>query len=245
VFLMISGSAHSQVIYSNDFQGAVGTEWSNSTTDITPVGARRFLGQFASQTVSLSLGTGSPILPGGLPAHSDLTVSFDLFVIRSWDGNSTDTEGPDIWSLSVLGGSTVINTTFNGGAAFHAPFGQAFPGTYPGSMFPPRTGAAENDTLGYIFVGPDHNGPMDSVYHMSLTIPHSSNGITLNFAASLLTVGGPSPLANESWGLDNVIVTASQVPEPASLTLLGTSLIGLAAQRIKRRQRFSRRSESD
>jgi len=71
----------SGMFYFNNFEGAVGSEWSNTSTDITPVKARRFLGQFGNETVSLAL--------AGLPSHEYLTVSFDLFLIRSWDGNVT------------------------------------------------------------------------------------------------------------------------------------------------------------
>jgi hypothetical protein len=44
-----------QIIYSNGFEGSVGTEWSQTTTSVTPVGARAFLGEFGlgNQTVSL------------------------------------------------------------------------------------------------------------------------------------------------------------------------------------------------
>ena len=40
---------------------------------------------------------------GDLPAHSMARVSFDLFIIRSWDGNNW----ADIWDLSVDGGATL------------------------------------------------------------------------------------------------------------------------------------------
>jgi hypothetical protein len=36
------------IVYFNDFESGAGPEWSNTTTDITPVGARRFLGQFGN-----------------------------------------------------------------------------------------------------------------------------------------------------------------------------------------------------
>ena len=119
-------------------------------------------------------GNGKPYLARGTTSSCALTVSFDLFVIRSWDGNSTDAEGPDVWTASVSGGPTLLNTTFNTGAAYHAAYGQAYPGSYPGGMYPPRTGAIENNTLGYLFVGPDYNGIMDSVYSISISFPHSS-----------------------------------------------------------------------
>src|SRR5262249_29792228 len=143
--LAVSQAAADQ-IYFNDFQGAVGPEWSSQQTSIPRVGARRFLGDFDNGTVSLTL--------NNLPQHLALTVSFDLFIIRSWDGNDPGF-GPDVWQFGIGGGPTLLTTTFTnidfpvGGA----PDGrrQAYPGMFPGGDFPARTGAVENNTLGYTF----------------------------------------------------------------------------------------------
>ena len=62
-----------RVVYANDFEKAAGPEWSESKIDTTPNGNRRFLGQFGTETVTLTL--------DDLPAHSRVTVSFDLFII--------------------------------------------------------------------------------------------------------------------------------------------------------------------
>ena len=80
--------------YSNNFQNPVGNEWSSTNRDITPVGGRIFLGQFSNQVVTLTL--------TNLPFHTNLNLSFDLFIIRSWDGNDT-LQGPDIFDVSVSG----------------------------------------------------------------------------------------------------------------------------------------------
>src|SRR5574337_608688 len=82
------------VVYRNGFEGAVGPEWSNASVDTTPSG-RRFLGQFGNDTVTLTLAC--------LPAHRQVILSFDLYVIRSWVGNiiinpvSGGTIGPNVW----------------------------------------------------------------------------------------------------------------------------------------------------
>src|SRR5262249_46089980 len=68
------------IVYRNDFQGATGAEWSNSTTSTTPNGTRRFLGPFGNDPVSLTL--------TGLPAHTGLALLTDLLVIGGWTGNS-------------------------------------------------------------------------------------------------------------------------------------------------------------
>jgi len=181
-----------RVVYSNDFEEAEGPEWSNTSTDITQSG-QRFLGHFSNDTVSLTL--------NDLPSHTDVTVSFDLLIIRSWDGNGP--EGPDVWDLSVAGGQTLLHTTFTNAD----PSGterQAYPGTYPGGEHPGRTGAAETNTLGFTFRGT----PWDSVYRLISTFPHSASSLVLNFSGS-----GLQGVLDESWGIDNVEVSVTGQPE--------------------------------
>ena len=169
-----------QAFFSNSFDGEVGTEWSSQSTDMTPNGARKFLGRFGNETINLSLTS--------LEAHTKVTVFFDLLIIQSWDGND-NTYGPDIWDLSVQDGPTLLHTTFSNIQR------QAYPDTYPGGGHPARTGALESNSLGYSFYG-------DSVYHLSFTFPHSANSLVLVFSAS-----GLQGLGDESWGLDNVNVS--------------------------------------
>jgi hypothetical protein len=194
------------VFYSNDFESAVGPEWSNTSTDLTPVGNRRFLGQFGNDIVSLSL--------HNLPAHEEVTVSFDLFVIRSWDGIGNLTGGPDVWELGVANGLILLNQTL-----LHTTFSnteevgnlQSYPDFHPGGVYPGGTGAAEKDTLGYNLYG-------DSVYALSYTFSHSNSSLSLYFLAY-----GLQELSDESWGIDNVTV----IPEPATICLLGLGALSL------------------
>ena len=181
---ILSASPAVAQTYFNDFEGVVGSEWSNTSTDITPVGARTFLGQFGNQTVSLTLAS--------VPA-CNVTVSFELFIIKTWDGH-VDTGGwggPDVWDLSVGGGPTLLNTTF----ATHSPRKQAYPDTYPGGLglppyHPHNTGAAEVGTLGFTTVYDD------AVYNLSFTFAHAGGPLVLNFSAT-----GLQGVGDESWGL--------------------------------------------
>jgi len=93
-----------QTIYFYDFEKKVSTEWSSSKTDMTPLGKRHFLGQFANETVTLFLEK--------LPLHKEVTLSFDLFIIRSWDGNHPQ-HGRDIFNLSARNVGTLLHTTFS------------------------------------------------------------------------------------------------------------------------------------
>jgi hypothetical protein len=231
---ILSLSANAATVYFNDFQGTIGSEWSETSVASAPnpdyaADPRLFLGEFGNETVSLSL--------NGLSAHGFATVSFSLYLIRSWDGNDTtevngDPLGPDLWSLSVAGGPTLLSTTFSNGN----PAGQSyspFPGAlscntgynavYPAGTYNPMTGASECYSLGYTFTDPIvTDESMDSVYIFSFMFAHNASDLVLNFSAA-----GLQGLADESWGLDNVQVAVAPVPVPAAVWLFGSGLLGL------------------
>ena len=173
-------------VYSNDFEGAVGPERSSTSVDTTPAGARRFLGQFGNESVTLTL--------ADLPPHTQATVSFDLYIIRSWDGNNeTATSRPEVWDLNVASGPTLFHTSF----ANNPEQRQAYPGTHPDDDYALRAGAMEHNSLAYFHF----DDPMDAVYRLSSTVTHSGSSLALNFSGS-----GLQELGDESWGLDNVVV---------------------------------------
>jgi hypothetical protein len=210
---LTAGTTNAGIIYFNDFESVVGSEWSNTSTDITPVGSRRFLGQFANDdSVSLSL--------VNLPVHQSVTISFDLFVIQSWDGTSSDW-GPDIWQLSLGDGTVLLSTTFsNTGEDDHL---QSYPGSYSSlEEYPAYTGAAQINTLGYEFYG-------DSVYSLNFTFDHADSSLVLKFSGF-----GLQDVGDESWGIDNITVSAipaSAIPEPATIGVLGLGALSLVRRK--------------
>ncbi len=48
---MFQSRASGVIVYGNDFSGSVGPEWSSKIVGVTPIGARRFLGEFSNDTV--------------------------------------------------------------------------------------------------------------------------------------------------------------------------------------------------
>jgi hypothetical protein len=174
----------------------------------SPKRSQRFLGEFGGppvgkpgepdwnrtrvdQTVSLAL--------DGLDDHTRVTVSFDLYVLKSWDGNSP-AYGPDRFTFGVADGPLLLDTTFSNNPKVQEDRSyQSYPsadGT-PASN-PPQTGAVSTDTLGY------NNFFKDSIYHFTFTFPHSGSELRLDFHSSLFEGKGTD---DESWGLDNVIVS--------------------------------------
>jgi hypothetical protein len=181
------------LVYQNDFESPVGAEWSTALRDTTPLGARAFLGQFSGESATLNV--------DAIPAHSELTVSFQLFVILTWDGNfsSNPVIGPDVWDLSVSGGPTLIHTTFSNGPIGTSQPPQAFPDAHPGGSHPFMTGASEVYTLG--FMRDEGEGVLDAVYNLSFTFPHTSSSLSLVFSTSQM-----QGIADEAWGIDSILI---------------------------------------
>jgi hypothetical protein len=177
-------------------------------TVASPNGKQRFLGEFGGpilltarpydpqhfirvdQTVTLTL--------RNLKPHTSATVTFDLYILKSWDGNNPN-YGPDRWSLGVQGGPALLDTTFSNNPKTR-PYDLSLQ-NYPVADSPQRSGAGAVNTLGYTFFG-------DSIYHLTFTFAHTSGTLALNFSSSLFEGKG---IEDESWGLDNVRVSTSAV----------------------------------
>lgn len=204
---LLPAKAQWLLVYSNDFEGPVGSEWSKNITSVTPIGARGFLGAFGEESVRLTL--------TNLPLHPAIVVEFELFVIGSWDGVDYKPEGPspldspDLWQLSEIGGPILLNTTFSNTHHF-----QSYPGNYP-AVYPARTGAVENNTLGF---------SEDSVYRLTFTFTHTAPTLRLLFS-------GMPTSPDERWGIDNIKVYA--VPEPSTMAtlLVGGAFLALRSRR--------------
>jgi hypothetical protein len=199
--------------YFNNFESPVGPEWSTNQRDVTPIGGRWFLGQFASG-VDGSIGTATLTLPG--VAAGNIDVDFDLFIIRSWDGYPGG--GPDEFDFGV-NGSPLFRTTFSGYLGDTEPK-QNYPDEIGGALHFTGTGAVEIDTLGFDWSGV----PRNYVYHLAFNFPHPGGDLSIYFqGVNLQGWSGGQNAWNESWGIDNVNV----VPEPGSLFMLGMGGLGL------------------
>ncbi len=194
-------------IYRNTFQGNNLAGWSTVVRDrsrqkgigvsTTPDRTEKVLGEFGNQTVHLDL--------EGLPPHDSITLSFDLLIIRSWDGNDAR-YGPDIWRLAVDGKET-LKTSFSNTTS-----PQSYPARYPASRRP-RAAAAAVNCYGYTWaLSGIFDGPMDAAYRITRTLPHTGKSVRLSFGASL--VDPDEILANESWALDDVVVTVQEATRP-------------------------------
>jgi Ca2+-binding RTX toxin-like protein len=185
-----AGAAEGDSIYSKDFEGAVGQEWSTQKTDTSPSG-ETFLGRFVQGDSPVSLNFSK------LAAHDGLTIEFDLYIIGSMDGNAQ----PDLFSFAAEG-DTLRTTTFA-----NVKEAQAYPEDYPGGENSAGEGSTAEGSLEY----PDFGG--DSTYRLRFEIPHTSHDLTF----SVITDGIDTEVDDESWGLDNFSVVAGKEEECSTL----------------------------
>ena len=101
-------------IYSNDFEGTVGSEWSTNQVTTAPGGTgTRFLGRFGNIPCIGGVccpASGSTLTLTNLPPHQGLTIEFDLYIICTWDGNAPGGPEPDKFAFLVDGQPPVINS---------------------------------------------------------------------------------------------------------------------------------------
>jgi RHS repeat-associated protein len=91
-----------QLIYSNDFEHLVGSEWSSSQVENSALPLTKFLGRFGNETTTLTLDT----KPG-----ETYNINFDFYTIDSWDGSET-VDGPDYFNVAI-DGTQVFHNTFS------------------------------------------------------------------------------------------------------------------------------------
>jgi RHS repeat-associated protein len=162
------------VPYSEDFEGTIGSEWSLTTADNShPASFSRFSGRFTNATQTLSL--------TGLTPGTAYTVTFDLYVIDSWDGNG----GGDFFRVAVDGAERFRATfsNFNGDPPSQT---QSYP---------------ENPDSGRVHLGFSPSF-VDAIYR------RIEVGFTATAATAQIGFEGGSlqDISDESWGLDNVSV---------------------------------------
>jgi hypothetical protein len=218
VILAISFSqvGHASSLYFNDFElnanGFTGAGFLAGTQGFSSYGFdRQYLrnsstGDPASAS-TLNLNLGSDVTGGSL--------SFDLAILDSWDGDpGFNCCSPDYFNIK-LDGTTIFSRTFN-----------IFNGT-----------PTSDPALTTLVYGPNLavSGWGDQGYQVNLNLGDLSAGShTIDFFASGAGWQGGD---DESFALDNVSVAGTEVrgvPEPATLSMLAMGLCGLGITRRRR-----------
>ncbi|MCA2011055.1 hypothetical protein LCM17_06125 [Cereibacter sphaeroides] len=167
-----------------------------SRTTVTSGGpSGSYLGPFGGETWA------TPVtLPVSLSAaNMNVTIAFDLLVIDSWDGYDASWAAQPGDSFQIqLSGTPITHETFE--VWKRAPFGnnRVAAGYYQGGTYRVTTSLVQSDSN---IMGDWYN---DQIWHVVVTLNNAPQNFTLGFSAAL-----NEALANESWGIDNLTVTAS------------------------------------
>jgi hypothetical protein len=199
VFIIVSCKtrvSNEAIVYNNDFESNNLQGISNGV--IEQFNGTNVLGRYNNGYFNLAL--------NNLPKHDLVTISFDLYIHDSWDGNKRDTEGPDIWQMAV-DGNIFINTTFSNAifrpGDFTSP--QSYPFNYPNNYNNPKTGAFRTD----LPAACDTIGPkITSQYKITKTFTHKSGTLLLQCLDKLVQPNSPDPKCDESWSVDNISIKA-------------------------------------
>ncbi len=206
--------AFADTVFSTDFENGVPLEFSGGTLASTE-GYNSY--GFGSQyywddskedgAITLNL--------SDLPQHNTIDLKFHVAIIDSWDGNThwAGWPAPDYFNVSI-DNNEVFHETFDNCDGL---WDQSYKGPY----------------LVYKEAIARSPGENDSAYIITLTdISHSANTLTIKWYAS---GNGWQAGWDESYAIDNVVVTANPVPIPATAWLLSSGLVGLLTIRRWRR----------
>lgn len=178
-------------------------------------GGPSFLGPFGKQTVTLTVGSTptfailpglpAPLPAGPLPAHDTVRLTFDLYVLGSWDGHAATTGStfpsqPDLWTWGVPAIDVGHSFSFSNCVEDV----QSYPDDHIAGMPLPTNAAKFGAVSSAPIVTVDGCG--DAIYRLTATFGHTADTLEVLFLANLNEYPGSTNLANESWGLDNVKV---------------------------------------
>ena len=183
-------------VYNNDFQ----------TNDLNHIDGGVIEAYNGSKVLGRYNNGGFTLSVTNLPAHDLISVSFDLYIHDSWDGNSTSPDGPDIWEMFV-DSNPYISTTFSNFPCSLTDIckPQSYPNSYPNNFNNPKTNATTVD-LPSACKATYPNGT--SLYVITKTFAHKGSTLSIKCFDKLTQTNDPNPKCDESWSVDNIKVKA-------------------------------------
>ncbi|TSJ40307.1 hypothetical protein FO440_11140 [Mucilaginibacter corticis] len=192
------------VVYNNDFESANTTNIENAI--LGQYNGSAVLGQYNSSSNAGNF----KLTVNNLPKHDIITISFDLYIHDSWDGNKLAPYGPDIWQM-LVDGKVYINTTFSNDICADGNFcsPQSYPFNYPNNYNNPKKGAYKTNLSGLCSV----TGPNTTTqYKITKTFTHTSSTLVLQCLDKLVQMAQSNtsdPGCDGSWSVDNINIKAT------------------------------------
>lgn len=203
------------MIFSTDFESGIPLEFSGAGVLTATEGFNSSgFGSFYLRNSTVSPISATTLSLGNLGSHTSLTISFDLAVIDSWDGIGGN-PGPDTFQASIDGNPFFMGIFAN----------ESGSNSHPGTPIP---GAAGQRAQSFY---------VDSAYSFSFVVPHSASTLQLDWTT---LVTGWQGEGDESWAIDNLLITSSgdgsggsNVPEGGSaMLMLALSALALGGTRL-------------
>jgi hypothetical protein len=191
-------------------------EWSTQITDpdwqnpIKPDSndnpTKRYLGLFGNQLIKLTL--------DNLPLHDSVDVTFDMYVVATWDGNVTTENGPDLFRVLDLSCNTLYSSTTSFARMEGA--NQSYPDRYPAGNHLKETGAIEK-----LMINNEQVSFGATIYRLNYRFAHDCTKLQLGLNALLNDIS--SNFQNESWAIDNFKLRLSTVLPDTNVTYKWTT----------------------
>ena len=211
---LVSSGAQTFLVFTNNFDGAVPQEIQPGTALLTGVQGYSGLGAPANQFGNTFLRSATANLVtltlSNLPPHRTLNLSMLFAAIDSLDGTGTFPAGD------------FLAITLDTNVVFRESFANASPNQVQSYVAPPGGELARHVDLGFSGPGGYYT---DSAYDFGVdsrfqNLEHTNSTATLTFQ---MEGSGVQDINDESWAMDNLAVTVTDVPPPLITRLQTTT----------------------
>lgn len=192
-----------QVVYFNDFEEGDLSGISNGV--IRAFNDEQVIGNYNKSGFTLKL--------NDLPKHSVISITTNLYIHDSWDGNQAFPGGPDIWGIRVdewvsirnkLAEELIFETSFSNSVCNEVfCLRQSFPDQHEG-LFNPRSGALNTQLPGICQLINEPNGT--TLYRIEKVFPHKGQSLAVQFYDRLEQSNSQDQGCDESWSIGELEV---------------------------------------
>lgn len=150
----------------------------------------------------------------GMKDHDMIKITFDLYIHDTWDGNTTGSDGRDVFIMNIDGGSNLYATFANGPCSnctqsYPDPQPALLNGVFNFALNRPNSNAMKTDLPGACKLKDVKGGT--SLYRIQRTFNHTGSTLDLGCFGQLEDADQANKNCNESWSVDNMRITAIEL----------------------------------